>query len=73
MAQAGEPDRALEVTDALAEELDRYQPFHAARAKLLADAGYRAQAETAYARAIALTGNAPDRAYLQKQKRHLLP
>jgi RNA polymerase sigma-70 factor, ECF subfamily len=48
--------------------LDRYQPLHAARAELLRRAGDRAGADAAYARAIALAGNARERAALERRR-----
>ncbi len=60
----------LAVLDAVAgdERLARYQPLHAARAELLARAGDQAGADEAYARAIALTGNAAERAALSARR-----
>lgn len=48
--------------------LDDYQPFHAARADLLARAGDPAAAAQAYDRALALTTNAPERAFLTARR-----
>jgi RNA polymerase sigma-70 factor, ECF subfamily len=48
--------------------LDRYQPLHAARADLLRRAGDMAGADVAYARAIELSGNAQERAALQRRR-----
>jgi RNA polymerase sigma-70 factor (ECF subfamily) len=47
--------------------LDNYQPYHAARADLLARAGQRAEAVGAYDRAIELTTNAVEREFLLRQ------
>jgi RNA polymerase sigma factor (sigma-70 family) len=66
-AEAGEPARALGVVDGLANELSDYQPWHAARAALLAMNGKRSEAATAYTHAI---DHAPGRAealFLQKR------
>ena len=48
--------------------LDAYQPFWAARAELLRRAGDRAGADAAYAQAIALSGNAAERAALERRR-----
>jgi RNA polymerase sigma-70 factor, ECF subfamily len=47
--------------------LERYQPLHAAHAELLSRAGDTADAARAYARAIALTANAVERAELERR------
>ncbi|HEX2084684.1 MAG TPA: sigma-70 family RNA polymerase sigma factor [Solirubrobacteraceae bacterium] len=49
--------------------LDRYLPLHAARADLLRRAGDAAGADAAYAKAIALSGNAAERAALEERRR----
>jgi RNA polymerase sigma-70 factor (ECF subfamily) len=48
--------------------LDNYQPYHAARADLLARAGRRDEALGAYDRAIELTTNAVERDFLMRQR-----
>ena len=48
--------------------LDTYQPYHAVRADLLARAGRRHDALGAYDRAIELTTNAVERAFLGRQR-----
>jgi RNA polymerase sigma-70 factor (ECF subfamily) len=58
--------------DALAELeqlelMDRYQPFHAARADLLRRAGKDEEAVVAYRRALELTGNAAERRFLESR------
>lgn len=50
--------------DALAE----YQPYHAARADLLVRAGRREEALAAYDRALELTGNGAERAFLEGRR-----
>lgn len=55
--------RALERIDGLA----GYQPFHAARADLLRRAGRSAEAAAEYRRAIELSSNAAERAYLERR------
>jgi RNA polymerase sigma-70 factor (ECF subfamily) len=48
--------------------LDKYQPYHAARADLLARAGRRDEALGAYDRALELTTNAVERDFLGRQR-----
>jgi RNA polymerase sigma-70 factor (ECF subfamily) len=48
--------------------VDSYQPFHAARADLLARAGRHDEAAAAYDRAIELTTNAVERDFLVRQR-----
>jgi RNA polymerase sigma-70 factor, ECF subfamily len=48
--------------------LEDYQPYHAARADLLARAGRRDEAVAAYARAIELTANQSERRFLERQR-----
>ena len=49
----------------LAAALDRFHPFHAARGRLLADAGRPVAARRAYATALDLVGNEPERTFLR--------
>lgn len=51
-----------------AAQLDSYQPYHAARADLLARAGRTDEARAAYDRAIALTGNLMELRFLTRQR-----
>ncbi len=55
----------LAEVEVLGGELDHYQPYHATRAELLARAGRRADAAAAYRRALALTDNAAEHAFLE--------
>jgi RNA polymerase sigma-70 factor (ECF subfamily) len=48
--------------------LERYQPLHAAHAELLRRAGDATGADGAYARAIALSANAVERAELERRR-----
>jgi RNA polymerase sigma-70 factor, ECF subfamily len=68
----GERDGAEAGLDALEEldptALDAYQPYHAARADLLVRAGRRADAVRAYERAILLSANPTERAFLEAQR-----
>ncbi len=49
-------------------DLDGYQPYHAARADLLARAGRTDEALAAYTRAIELTSNPAEREFLERQR-----
>jgi RNA polymerase sigma-70 factor, ECF subfamily len=64
---ASGPGAGLELLDPLLGEpaLERYQPLHAAHAKLRSRAGDAVGAARAYERAIALTANAVERAELE--------
>ena len=57
---------ALDALDAAA--LEDYQPFHAARADLLTRAGEPPAARAAYDRAIELSTNPTERAFLEQQR-----
>jgi RNA polymerase sigma-70 factor (ECF subfamily) len=63
-ATAGLDEFAALDTDRLAD----YQPYHAARADLLARAGHRAEALDAYDQAIELTTNPAEREFLIRQR-----
>lgn len=52
--------------------LETYQPYHAARADLLARAGRTAEAEAAYRTALGLTDNQPERRFLEHRLERLL-
>lgn len=67
-AEAGEPEKALGIVEGLANELSNYQPWHAARAALLAMNGKLMEAADAYQTAIA---NAPGEAEALFLKRRL--
>jgi RNA polymerase sigma-70 factor (ECF subfamily) len=56
------------LTEIDAATLDNYQPYHAARADLLALVGRRDEALGAYGRAIELTTNAVERDFLVRQR-----
>ncbi len=69
IAELDGPDAGLHALGAVdATPLDDYQPYHAARADLLARAGNRAEAVEAYDRAIRLTPNPIERAFLVRQR-----
>lgn len=66
VAEAEGAERGLELVDAI-DGLAGYQPLHAARADLLSRLRRTEEARAAYARAIELTGNAPQRAFLERR------
>jgi RNA polymerase sigma-70 factor (ECF subfamily) len=68
VAMADGPDAGLRVLDPLADALDRYHLFHAARADLLRRAGRDPEAAHAYDRAIDQVGNDAERRYLQRRR-----
>lgn len=55
----------------LADALDHYQPYHAARADFLARSGARTEARDAYGRALSMTENPADRAFLTLRLKRL--
>jgi RNA polymerase sigma-70 factor (ECF subfamily) len=57
----------LAIMDALAEVLADYMPLHAGRADLLRRLGRIRDARAAYARAIALADNGPQRRFLEQR------
>lgn len=69
MADGAHVGLALLDTIDVDERLDRYQPFHATRAELLARAGDTEGAAAAYRRAIELTSNAAERTALEARSR----
>lgn len=69
MAELAGPQVGLAQLVELLGELDEYQPFHAARANLLAAAGQVAQAQDAYDRAIAMTSHTSDKAFLLRERK----
>ena len=68
VARAQSSSVALKIVDELADVLDGYHPFHAARADLLRQEKEFNAASEAYDRAIALTSNALEKRYLTGQK-----
>lgn len=66
-AEAGEPARALNVVEGLAGELSEYQPWHAARAALLAMTGNSAEAAAAYQQAIAAAPSPAEAMFLRRR------
>ena len=71
LAEVDGPDVALAEIDRLAERLDGYHAFHAARADLLRRLGRGGDALGAYDRAIELTGNPAERTYLTRRRDQL--
>jgi RNA polymerase sigma-70 factor, ECF subfamily len=71
VAEVRGPAAALALVDGL--DLDGYHLFHAVRADLLRRLGRDAEAGQAYAAAIARTGNAAERAFLEARRLSLAP
>jgi RNA polymerase sigma-70 factor, ECF subfamily len=74
VAMADGPATGLALMDAIAAtgRLDAYPYLHAARADLLRRLGRRTEAAAAYGRALDLTSNAAERAYLERRRRELV-
>ena len=66
VAEIEGPAAALAIVERL--DLNDYYLFHAIRADLLRRLGRGADADTAYARAAALTANAAERMYLEERR-----
>jgi RNA polymerase sigma-70 factor (ECF subfamily) len=71
VAMADGPDAGLALTDELADELDSYYLFHSARADLFRRLGRNEEASAAYGRALALTTNPQERAFLERRLREV--
>ncbi|MFL5778250.1 MAG: RNA polymerase sigma factor [Chloroflexota bacterium] len=73
IAMADGPDAGLAIVDRLAAagSLETYPYLHAARADFLRRLGRREEAATAYRRALELTANEPERAFLEGRLREL--
>ncbi|WP_424984263.1 RNA polymerase sigma factor [Maritalea sp. S77] len=65
LAEIGHVDIAMQKLDQLAEQLEGFQPLHAARANMLAKLGRVDEARASYAQAIALAPNTASRLFLQ--------
>ncbi len=65
IAEAGDPQAALALTDTL--DLDGYRYLHSTRAELLKRLGRHAEADAAYRRALALDPPEPERRFLNAQ------
>jgi len=73
VAEVDGPGVGLAEVDRLAEALDGYHAFHAARADLLRRLGRSGDSRAAYDRAIDLAGNPAERAYLTRRRDQLGP
>jgi RNA polymerase sigma-70 factor (ECF subfamily) len=73
VAMASGPENGLRLLDApeLESALDEYHLYHASRADLLRRAGRLGDSAAAYSRALALTSNAVERAYLERRMREM--
>ncbi len=67
LSHTRELGEVLELLDELGQELEIYQPFHAARADILIRAGKFEEAGAAYQRAITLCGNVTERSFLERK------
>jgi RNA polymerase sigma-70 factor (ECF subfamily) len=68
LAALDDAARGAEPVAAARDQLDRYQPYHATRADLLARAGRAADAVAAYDTALELTTNPAERRFLAAQR-----
>jgi RNA polymerase sigma-70 factor, ECF subfamily len=68
VGEAMGPLAGLQALDAIADDVSAFQPAHATRAHLLAQAGQRPQAMRAYDVAISLTTALPVRRWLERQR-----
>jgi RNA polymerase sigma-70 factor (ECF subfamily) len=71
LAETGDVPRALALVETLGPELSDYQPFHAARAALLARVGRIVDSRAAYDLAISLSASAKDAAFLVREREKL--
>jgi RNA polymerase sigma-70 factor (ECF subfamily) len=71
VAEVDGPDVGLAAVDRLADRLDGYHAYHAARADLLRRVGRSAESRAAYGRAIELAGNTAEIAYLVRRRDQL--
>jgi len=67
LAEAGQPGDALVLVESLADQLSDYQPWHAARAALLALIGDAARAAVAYRHAIATAPGKAEALFLERR------
>ena len=66
-AEAGDTAGGLALADTVAGELDGYRYLHSTRGELLARLGRGDAAAAAFARAFALTGEGPERRFLERR------
>jgi len=71
IAELDGPDVALAIVDRLQDALVDYHPYYATRADFLRRLGRDEEAKAAYDRAIALTGNTAETAYLTRRRDQL--
>ena len=71
IAEVDGPDVALAIVDRLQDDLAGYHAYFATRADLLRRLGRSAQSRAAYDRAIELTGNTAETAYLTRRRDQL--
>ena len=71
VAELKGPEVALAVIDGLEDKLDGYHAYHATRADLLRRLGRRQESHAAYAKAIELSGNTAETAYLTRRREQL--
>jgi RNA polymerase sigma-70 factor (ECF subfamily) len=67
VAMADGPQSGLRLLEPLEPDLERYQPFHAAKAELLRRAGRSREAAASYRRALDLTTNDAERRFLGRR------
>ncbi len=67
VAEAGDAVRGLNIIEGLADQLSDFQPWHAARAALLAKTGDHAKAAAAYDRAIEMAPGQAEALFLGKR------
>jgi RNA polymerase sigma-70 factor (ECF subfamily) len=73
VAMADGPGAALPLVDALADDLEGYHLFHAARADLLRRLDLREEAAGSYRRALELVTNPQERAFLERRLDEVAP
>ena len=66
-AEAGDPVGGLAIADEVAGQLDGYRYLHMTRGELLFRTGQEQAADDAYRRALALTGEGPERRFLERR------
>jgi RNA polymerase sigma-70 factor (ECF subfamily) len=71
LAELEGPQSVWPTVDALAQQLDDYHAYHAARADLLRRLGRSQESYLAYGRAIDLSGNTAESAYLKRRRSEL--
>jgi RNA polymerase sigma-70 factor, ECF subfamily len=71
VAEVDGPEIALAAVDRLRDPLGGYHAFHATRAELLRRLGRRTESRAAYDKAVELTGNTAETAYLTRRRAEL--